>query len=97
MSTIELNPVTGLETLTPGMPVTLPDPPEEAVDLGEIIPEEGIDLRAMLALIEKVTIQEALSKSTSIAGAARLLRISRPSLDYKLKIHGLSLEGRSES
>lgn len=70
--------------------------PDEPVDLGPIIPEEGIDLRAMLALIEKETIREALSKCSSLTETARLLSISRPALDYKMKTHGLRLGG-SES
>lgn len=69
---------------------------EEAVDLGPIIPEEGLVLSDLLELIEVEVIKEALSKTSTITEAAKLIGLNRATLSWKLGRYGIPKPG-SES
>ena len=55
-----------------------------------VLPEDGVDLKAHLALVEKNLIAEALEKSDGVvARAAKLLGVQRTTLVEKIKRYGL--------
>ncbi len=65
-----------------------PRPHLEAGD--QVLPEEGVDLKFYLTMVEENLIQQALARSGGKkAGAARLLRLNRTTLVEKMKKKGL--------
>ena len=59
--------------------------------LGEMTPEEGIDLEGLLAGIERSYLEAALERTDGhLTNAAKLLGISFRAIRYKVKKYGLT-------
>ena len=60
--------------------------------ISERLPDEGIDLKGVLAEYEKKILKIAIGDSKTIAEAARKLNISKQDLNYKIKKYNLKQE-----
>ncbi len=74
----------------PILPSGRPPAPAGGAPSPAQLPEEGIDLEAVLADLERSYLEEALARTEGhVTNAAKLLGISFRAMRYKLKKHGL--------
>ena len=62
------------------------------LDRADLLPPEGLDLRAELLAYERDLVLEALDRAGSKRGAARLLGLTQMALYARLRRHGLQVD-----